>query len=129
MKKLKTLLTASTLFLSTYAAQAHITEDVTHIHEGGQMRSTIQAMSPADRLNFQGEMRSSLAGMSTEQRHAFRDKTRSEQGMGQGLNQGQDSQHRYGGGSESTGQGNQFMHGSGSGGGLNSGYGRGFGKR
>jgi hypothetical protein len=108
MKTINQLLVISTLTFATQMAQAHITEDIAHTHEGGQLRSTIQAMSPADRLNFQETMRANLEGIPAENRQAFRDNMRSEQGMGQG------NQHMYGGGSGGMGGG---------------GYGRGFGRR
>ena len=131
MKKLTTTLTISALLFGMQAAQAHVTEDATHVHEGSQMRSAIQSMSPTDRLSFRDTMQTSLDGlpvedrqtfrdnmrlengMSTEDRQAFRDSMRLENGTGQG------GQHMYGGGSQGMGQG-------GMGGG---GYGRGFGRR
>ncbi len=126
MKTINQLLAVSALVFGAQAAQAHITEDATHTHEGSQMRSTIQAMSPTDRMNFRGAMQTSLEGMTTEERQVFRDNMRSEQGMGQG----QGNQHQYGAGSDGSGQGNRHMYGGGQqGAGAGNGYGRGYGKR
>lgn len=124
MKKINQLLVVSVLALSTQITQAHVTEDATHVHDGSQMRSTIQAMSPTDRMNFRGAMQTSLEGMTTEERQAFRDSMRTEHGAAQG----QGGQHKYGGGSDGSGQGNRHMYGSGSQG-SGSGYGRGYGRR
>ena len=44
MKSKNKVLLLTILLLGTQVAQAHITEDTIHIHEGSQMRSTIQAM-------------------------------------------------------------------------------------
>lgn len=135
MKATNKVLAMTVLVLGTQAAQAHITEDATHVHEGSQMRSTIQSMSPTDRLSFRDTMQTNLEGMSVEDRQAFKDTMRANQGMGEGqggqhkygegMGQGTGEQHRYGGSSQGTGQGNQFMHGGSQGGG----YGRGYGKR
>ena len=72
------------------------------------MRSTIQAMSPTDRLAFRSTMQTNLEGVPVEDRQAFRDTMRSGEG---------------------TGQNNQFMHGGSQGGSQGGGYGRGYGKR
>jgi len=130
MKTTNKVLATAILALGTQVAQAHITEDATHVHEGSQMRSTIQAMSPTDRLNFRDTMQTNLEGMSAEDRQAFRDTMRASQGVGEGqenkhkrgegMDQGRGEQHQYGGSLQGTGQGNKFMH---------SGYGRGYGKR
>ncbi len=122
MKKINQLLIISTLALSAQITQAHVTEDATHVHDGSQMRSTIQAMSPTDRMNFRGAMQTSLEGMTVEERQVFRDSMRTEHGAGQG----QGNQHKYG--VDGSGQGNRHMYGSGSQGSGN-GYGRGYGKR
>jgi len=135
MKTTNKVLATAILALGTQVAQAYITEDATHVHEGSQMRSTIQAMSPTDRLNFRDTMQTNLEGMSAEDRQAFRDTMRANQGVGEGqggqhkrgegVGQGTGEQHQYGDSLQGTGQGNKFMHGGSQGGG----YGRGYGKR
>jgi hypothetical protein len=131
MKTTSKLLAMTVLVLSVQVAQAHVTEDATHVHEGSQMRSAIQSMSPTDRLSFRDTMQTSLDGLPVEDRQAFRDNMRLENGMSTEDRQafrdsmrlengtGQGGQHMYGGGSQGMGQG-------GMGGG---GYGRGFGRR
>lgn len=113
MKKSINILAISTLLFSVQTVQAHITEDATHTHEGSQMRSTIQAMSPADRMNFRDTMRTNIESMPEENRQAFRDRMRAEHGMSQG-----------------SGQRNQYMYGEqqGAGSGERRGYGRGYGR-
>lgn len=122
MKKTSLILTTSAILMSAFTAQAHVTEDATHVHDGSQMRSTIQAMSPADRLNFRNAMHQNLEGLSTEEKQAFRNRMKSEHGLGQG------NQHKYGSEDGNSRQGNKHMHGSGSQGSGN-GYGRGYGRR
>lgn len=117
MKKSIKVITSTALLLSAISTQAHISEDMAHTHEQSQMRSTIQAMSPADRLNFKDAMHRNLESMSAEDRQAFKDTMRKNHGMGK--------QHQHGGSLQGTGQGNKFMHGGSHGGG----YGRGYGKR
>jgi len=125
MRSINKAFAIATLILGAQAAQAHITEDATHVHEGSQMRSTIQAMSPTDRLNFRDAMQTSVEGMPAEDRQAFRDNMRTEHGAGQA------EQHRYGNGSQEMGQGDQHRYGAqqGQGTGERHGYGRGYGKR
>ena len=116
MRTINKSLAVAALILGAQVAQAHITEDATHVHEGLQVRSTFQAMSPTDRLNFRDTMRTSVEGMPAEDRQTFRDSMRAEHGMGQGA--GQAEQHMYGG-QQGQGQGTGERHG----------YGRGYGKR
>lgn len=136
MRIINKALAVSALILTTQMAQAHVTEDVTHTHDGTQMRSTIQAMSPTDRLEFRGTMQTNLEGMPVEDRQAFRDTMRTSQGIGEGQGMGKDMSpeerqafrdtRRSG---EGTGQNNQFMHGGSQGGSQGGDYGRGYGKR
>ena len=125
MKKSIKVITSTALLLSAISTQAHISEDMAHTHEQSQMRSTIQAMSPADRLNFKDAMHRNLESMSAEDRQAFKDTMRKNHGMGANKGEGMGKQHQHDGSLQGTGQGNKFMHGGSHGGG----YGRGYGKR
>ena len=119
---------------SAFAAQAHTTEDVTHIHEA---RSFFHTTSAAARLNFRDENQANMESMSAEERQAFM----VEMNNGANLNRSDQSGMRAQMQSMSTedrqafrdsmggGQGNMNGMGQGSGGGMGGGYGRGFGKR
>ena len=119
MKKINSILAISTLIFTTQATQAHVTDDLTHVHENHTSRDVLfQSFSPTDRMNFRDETQNNMELMSTQERQTFMDNMNSGQGMGQGMGQGGMGQGMgQGGMGQGMGQGGMGRGGMGQGGG------------
>jgi len=120
MKKINNILAVSTFIFATQITQAHVTDDLTHVHENHTNRDALfQSFSPTDRMNFREETQNNMELMSTQERQTFMNNMNSGQGMGQGMGQGGMGQGGMGQGGmgQGMGQGGMGRGGMGQGGG------------
>ncbi|WP_428086756.1 periplasmic heavy metal sensor [Candidatus Thioglobus sp.] len=80
MKKVTSILALSVLLLGVYTAQADDHGDDDN-HQQGNLHSKVQAMSPADRAEFQQMMHDNVDKMTPEEKQAFKDRMRTSQGF------------------------------------------------
>ncbi|WP_428086755.1 hypothetical protein [Candidatus Thioglobus sp.] len=84
MKITHKILPVAALILTAQMAQAHITVDAVHLHEGAQLRGVIQPILPAHKLHLRGEERKKFEDMSVEERRIFNNRIRLNRVKGHG---------------------------------------------
>ena len=90
MKKLTTIFAVSTLLLGAYSAQAHVAN---HEHQHGALYNKVQAMTPADKADFQQMMHINMDKMSAQEKQEFMNRMRASQGFGKNEQNNMHRQH------------------------------------